>query len=117
MTFGQPRYEFQVAQTYGITFGNRLHLGHGRKCQMNGELRIVRSNIARPECSGTRLHGGYSRTRDLLQRGNTTGMIEVRVRVENEPDILCMESQRGNILQDEGCRVRQSTINQDMTGV
>jgi hypothetical protein len=65
-------------------------------------LGIIPVGSACREHARTRRTYEDPRAGDVLNRRNASGMIEMRVRIENDPDIARVEAERANVAQDVG---------------
>ncbi len=88
---------------------------HGRKRLDDLELRIVAFNLAGSQHLRGDIARDDFRTADLLQLGDAAGVIVVHVRIQDDLDVVDIESQLLHVLSDQRRRLRQGTVDQHMT--
>ena len=78
-------------------------------------LRIILRRFAMCQRPRPGSAGGDSRAAQPLKRSDAAGMIEVRMRVDDQPHILGAETELSNTGVDERRRLRQPAVEQDQS--
>ena len=100
--------------SYHVAGRHDLNVRDGRHRQRHCMLRIVVARRASHEDTCTGFTHEDARARRLLQCRNAARVVEMSVRIENDLHVGRSEAQRLNIRQNQGRRVWQSAVDQNM---
>ena len=105
-----------VAQSQGFSITDQTHILHGWKTigfRTKIILRIFFSDFSALKHGHAPFAGQHLRPAEFLQCGNPTGMIIMRVAVEDVFDIQRVKTHLTDVRIDQWRRLGQSTIDQD----
>ncbi len=116
VTRRQVRGDRQLAHAQRLTVGHHLHPRDRRKARglpAEPVLRIVGGWFSALDGAGAGRAGGHDGAAGPLQRRDPARVIEVRVRVDDQPDVLGSEPQLADVRVDQRRRLRQTAVEQD----
>jgi hypothetical protein len=112
------RRDGEVADVQRFSIGHRAHLLHGRKgigVGSIGELRVILHRATAFQRALAGRARGHLCLADALECRDAAGVIVVRMRVENELDVLEFEARGADVGGDQRRRLREAAIDEDVT--
>ena len=111
------RRDHKIADTKGISVGEFVHILNWRDRRQRPKLRVTSSYAALTQDGCTPLAGDDACAAQPLQFRNPTGVVEMHMRIQDELHIFDTKTKRFDVGGDLRRRLRQSSVNQDVSSV